>query len=249
MLSAPPLAISAVQPQAIAAHDISMIFHAKSGDFQALKGVNLDIEQGTIQLLMGPAGAGKTTLLSILAGMLTPTAGQVYWFGQDTTTLSKSALAKFRQDHIGFVFQDFNLLRALTAIENIEIALELKGIHGPAAHYQARVLLEQVKLGDKADRLPRDLSGGQQQRVAIARALAGNPTLFMADEPTASLDSYTGRTITELICELATAHHSTVIIVTHDHRIADVADRITYLEDGQLSVDRCQVPDLPRLQS
>ncbi|HBE35506.1 MAG TPA: ABC transporter ATP-binding protein, partial [Cyanobacteria bacterium UBA11368] len=150
-----------------------------------LKGIDWSIQKGSVQLLMGPSGSGKTTLLSVLAGLLTPTAGNVYLLGQDITKMSRSQLAKFRLENIGFIFQDFNLFPALTAAENVEVALNLKGIKGKAAKVEAQRLLEQVGLKDKANLKPSSLSGGQQQRVAIARALAGNPQLIMADEPTA----------------------------------------------------------------
>ncbi len=183
---------------------------------------------------MGPSGSGKTTLLSILAGMLTPTKGRINLLGQDITGLSRSRLARFRRENIGFIFQGFNLFPALTALENVETALDVKGIRGAGAKRQARSLLEEVGLADKAKQLPRDLSGGQKQRVAIARALAGNPKLIMADEPTAALDSKSGHAVIELLRQLAKEHDRTVLMVTHDPRIIDVADRVAYLEDGLL---------------
>jgi putative ABC transport system ATP-binding protein len=148
--------------------------------------------------------------------------------------MSRSQLAKFRLENIGFIFQGFNLFPALTAAENIEVALNLKGIRGRMARQQAQILLEQVGLADKAKNLPRDLSGGQKQRVAIARALAGNPQLIMADEPTAALDSHSGHAVIELLRQLAKEGGCTVLMVTHDSRIMDVADRVLHLEDGRL---------------
>ncbi|MEM9908805.1 MAG: ATP-binding cassette domain-containing protein, partial [Cyanobacteria bacterium P01_D01_bin.44] len=139
------------------------------------------------------------------------------------------------RDHIGFIFQDFNLFPALTATENIQLAIQIKGIKGIAAQEAAYDLLKQVGLGDKADRLPKDLSGGQKQRVAIARSLAGNPQIIMADEPTAALDSQSGQAVVELLQHLAKEKGCTVLIITHDPRITDAADRITYLEDGVIS--------------
>lgn len=199
-----------------------------------LKGIDWSISSGEIQLLMGPSGSGKTTLLSILAGLLTPEAGKVYLLGQEITRLSRAQLAKFRRQHIGFIFQNFNLFPALTAAENIEVVLNIKGIRGSKARYQAHTLLEQVGLGLYGNQRPRDLSGGQKQRVAIARALANNPQLIMADEPTAALDSQSGRNVIELLRRLAKEQGATVLIVTHDPRIIDVADRIACLEDGVL---------------
>jgi putative ABC transport system ATP-binding protein len=223
---------------AIAARDVEMVYHSGGDRFQALKGVSLKVNTGDIQLLMGPSGSGKTTFLSILAGILTPTAGSVKLLGEEITKLSKSELAEFRLRNIGFIFQGFNLFPALSALENVEVALNLKGIKGAKAHKQAMALLEQVGLGNKAKNLPRDLSGGQKQRVAIARALAGDPALIMADEPTAALDSQNGHAVIELLRQLAKERGRTVLLVTHDPRILDVADHVAYLEDGQLQADR-----------
>ncbi len=211
-----------------------MVLQSGQQRLQVLKNIDLEVQKGDIQLLMGPSGSGKTTLLSILAGLLTPTQGRVYLLGEEITRLSRSKLARFRRQHIGFIFQDFNLFPALTAIENLEAALNVKGISGRQARRQAHELLEHVGLGDKTKLLPRDLSGGQKQRVAIARALTGHPQLIMADEPTAALDSHSGHTVMELLRQLAKEEGCTVLMVTHDPRIMDVADRIAYLEDGIL---------------
>jgi putative ABC transport system ATP-binding protein len=218
----------------IAAQGVEMVFQSGSEGFPALKGVQLEVQKGDIQLLMGPSGSGKTTLLSILAGILTPTAGSVCLLGHEITHLSANKLAKFRLDNIGFIFQSFNLFPALTAAQNVELVLNLKGIKGRSAQEQAQVLLEQVGLGDKATSKPSDLSGGQKQRVAIARALTGNPQIIMADEPTAALDSRSGHTIISLLRSLAKEQGCTVLMVTHDPRIIDIADRVAYLEDGML---------------
>lgn len=222
---------------AIAACGVEMVYQSGGDQYQALSHVDISVRYGDIQLLMGPSGSGKTTLLSILAGILTPTAGSVRLMGQEITRLSSSKLSQFRLENIGFIFQGFNLFPALSAIENIEVALNLKGIRGKVARQQAMELLEQVGLADRANRQPRDLSGGQKQRVAIARALAGNPALIMADEPTAALDSHNGHAVIELLRSLAKEKGRTVLIVTHDPRIADVADHIAYLEDGILQSD------------
>lgn len=219
---------------AISARGVEMVFQSGRQSYQALGGIDLEIQPGQIQLLMGPSGSGKTTLLSILAGILTPTAGNVKLLGTDITRLTPKALAQFRLAHIGFVFQGFNLFPALTALENVELALQLHGIKGRTARLEAKLLLEQVGLADKMTFKPRDLSGGQKQRVAIARALAGQPELIMADEPTASLDSHSGHAVITLLHHLAKERQATVLIVTHDPRIMDVADRIAYLEDGKI---------------
>lgn len=222
---------------AIAAKGVEMTIQSGQQRLPILKGINWEIPKGSIQLLMGPSGSGKTTLLSILAGLLTPTKGSVYLLGQEITRMSRRKLANFRRQHIGFVFQDFNLFPAMTAIENIETALNVQGIRGRKAHSSARVLLEKVGLTDQAKQLPRQLSGGQKQRVAIARALAGHPQIIMADEPTAALDSHSGHTVMEILRQLAKEEGCTVLIVTHDPRIVDVADRVARMEDGVLRVE------------
>ncbi len=211
-----------------------MTFRSGTERYQALKNIDLDLQGGNVQLLMGPSGSGKTTLLSILAGIMTPTGGSVRLLGQEITTMTRSQLAKFRLDNIGFIFQGFNLFPALTALENVEVALNVKGIRKQAATKQAYALLEQVGLADKAKQLPRDLSGGQKQRVAIARALSADPQLIMADEPTAALDSQNGHAVIELLYRLAKEQHRTVLMVTHDPRIMDFADQVVHLEDGVL---------------
>ena len=220
--------------EAILVEGLEMTYQSGGEQFHALKQVNLTVQRGEIQLLMGPSGSGKTTLLSILAGMLAPTAGKVFLLGEEISGLSPRKLTKFRRDKIGFIFQGFNLFPALSAAENIEVALKLQGIRGRTARQQAMHLLEQVGLADKAKSLPRNLSGGQKQRVAIARALAGSPEAIMADEPTAALDSESGYAVTELLHRLAKEEGCTVLIVTHDPRITDIADRVAHLEDGQL---------------
>ena len=222
------------EASAIVAEGIEMTFELGKQRYQVLKGIDLVIKSGDIQLLMGPSGSGKTTLLSILAGLLTPTEGQVYLLGEEITRMSREKLAKYRLENVGFIFQGFNLFPALTAAENVELVLNYKGITRGVARKQAQLLLEQVELGSYANQKPSDLSGGQKQRVAIARALAGNPKLIMADEPTAALDSQSGHNVIQLLRTLAKEQGCTVLMVTHDPRIIDVADRVAYLEDGVL---------------
>jgi putative ABC transport system ATP-binding protein len=219
---------------AVEGRDLQMVYRTGNTRFTALKGVSLDLMPGEFLLLMGPSGSGKTTLVSILGGILTPTSGSVVAFGTQLTKLSSRGLARFRLDHIGFIFQGFNLFGALTARENVQLALDLQGTRGSAARTQSRSLLEDVGLADKASHLPRDLSAGEKQRVAIARALAGSPPLIMADEPTASLDSENGHHVTELLRALAKDRGCAVLTVTHDPRIIDCADRVLHLEDGVL---------------
>jgi len=235
-VAATALGSTHVKTNAIAARGVEMVFQSGAERFYALKDIDLDIQRGDIYLLMGPSGSGKTTLLSILAGILTPSRGSVHLLGQEITRMSRTQLAQFRLENIGFIFQGFNLFPALTVLENVELALKIKGIRGRAnRRQQAQDLLEQVGLPDKVRLLPRDLSGGQQQRVAIARALAGDPPLIMADEPTASLDSRSGHAVIELLRNLAKEGGRTVLMVTHDPRIMDVADRVVHLEYGMLN--------------
>jgi putative ABC transport system ATP-binding protein len=205
----------------------------------ALEGVDLDVLKGEVLLLMGPSGSGKTTLLSIMGCILRSSAGSVRIAGNEITDLSERELPRIRLRHVGFVFQAFNLFPTLSAEENVEVALELKGIRGARARREARDLLAQVRLADKCSVYPADLSGGQKQRVALARALAGNPEILLADEPTAALDSHTGRVVLELLCEMAHQQNRAVVIVTHDNRIVDLGDRLVRLEDGRVtSVER-----------
>ncbi|MEL6321858.1 MAG: ABC transporter ATP-binding protein [Cyanobacteria bacterium J06626_14] len=227
----PTEALQADRP-AIAVRDVSKDFHTGEHLYSVLKNITLDICEGDIQLLMGPSGSGKTTLLSIIAGILSPTSGHVELLGQAIHQLSRSELASFRRNHIGFIFQGFNLFPALTAVENIEVVLSMKGYGHAEGKEEARHLLSQVDLSHKGHLYPRDLSGGQKQRVAIARALAGKPPLIMADEPTAALDSNSGYAVISLLRALAKEEGATVLMVTHDPRIKDIADHIIYLEDG-----------------
>ena len=220
------------QETAIVASHLNLVYRNGGEEFNALQDVSLKVKSGEVHLLMGPSGSGKTTLLSILAGLLTPTSGQVNLLGEEITQLSRSRLAAFRLRHLGFIFQGFNLFPALTACENVEVAFHLKGVH--QARKQALELLDQVGLADRCNHRPQDLSGGQKQRVAIARALAGNPQIIMADKPTAALDSQNGHAVIKLLRDLAKTSGRTILIVTHDPRILDVADRVTDLEDGKI---------------
>jgi len=219
---------------AVSSRALEMIYRSGNTCVRALAHVSLDISPGEFLLLMGPSGSGKTTLVSILGGILTPTAGEVTAFGTRITSLSPRQRARFRLSSVGFVFQGFNLFGALTARENVQLALALKGLRNSAARASAVNLLDEVGLTGKAERLPRDLSAGEKQRVAIARALAGSPPLVLADEPTASLDADNGRMVTTLLRTLAKGRGCAVMTVTHDSRIMDVADRVVHLEDGAL---------------
>jgi len=219
---------------AISVRDVTKVYVEGANKLQVLHGVDFDVEQGEVVLLMGPSGSGKTTLLSIMGCILRATSGRVRIAGRDVTTLSERELPDVRLKHIGFVFQGFNLFPTLTVGENVELALDLKGIRGGRAKDEAGHLLDQVGLGAKYDAFPSDLSGGQKQRVAIARALAGSPGVILADEPTAALDSHSGRSVMEMMRELADKHGRGVVVVTHDSRVLEYGDRIVHMEDGRI---------------
>jgi len=219
---------------AISVHGVMKVFGEGTAAVRALDGVHLEVARGELVLLMGPSGSGKTTLLSVMGCILQPTSGSVRINGREVTGLGEQDLPAVRLEHIGFVFQGFNLFPTLTAAENVELALDLKNIRGREARRRARQLLEQVGLADKFQTYPADLSGGQKQRVAIARALAGEPSIVLADEPTAALDWSSGRAVIELLGKLAHERDRAIVLVTHDTRILEFGDRIVHIEDGRI---------------
>lgn len=223
-----------MQP-AIEVRGVTKTYTEGASSVTALRGVDLEIASGEMVMLAGPSGSGKTTLLSIIGCILSPTSGSVRLRGQEVSSLGEKQLPRVRLEHIGFVFQGFNLFPALTAGENIELMLDLKGVRGNQARTRAQELLEQVGLGQKYFSFPADLSGGQKQRVAIARALAGEPAIILADEPTAALDSVVGRKIIEIMRTLAHDHGRAVVIVTHDPRVLALGDRVIRIEDGVIA--------------
>jgi putative ABC transport system ATP-binding protein len=196
--------------------------------------VSLELEPGKFFILMGPSGSGKTTLLMLMGCLLRPTSGAVYLFDRKVSGLGEAELPRVRRDNVGFIFQGFNLFPALTALENVEATLNLKGLRGEAARGKARELLGHIGLGKRLHHLPEDLSGGEKQRVAVARALAGNPPIILADEPTGQLDSKTGRLIVEVLKDLAHNEGRLIFMVSHDTRILGLADRIFTIDDGHL---------------
>ena len=198
----------------------------------AVRGVSLAVEPGEIVLIMGPSGSGKTTLLSMMGALLKPTEGSIHLDGTDISALSEGRLPDIRLRQFGFVFQDFNLLSALSALENVAIVAELAGLNGRVARAKATALLTELGLGDRLSFLPEKLSGGEKQRVAIARALINDAALILADEPTANLDSKIGHEIMRLLRRIAKEQGRSVVIVSHDQRIRDIADRVLWLEDG-----------------
>jgi len=213
------------------AHEIKKTFQQGKQSVQVLNGISLGLERGEIVTLEGPSGSGKTTLLSILGCILTPTVGKIMIEGSETDT---RRLAGIRKKSIGFVFQQFNLFPALTALENVEYALNIKGMKGPEANREASRSLDSVGLAERKSFLPRDLSGGQKQRVAVARALAGNSAIVLADEPTANLDSHTGMQILALFRDLAKQENRALLIVTHDSKVREISDRVLRIRDGLL---------------
>ena len=200
---------------------------------QAVRGIDLEVRRGEVVLIMGASGSGKTTLLSMLGAMLRPTSGRVEVDGVDLATLPESKLPEFRTRRFGFVFQDFNLLSALSAEENVEFALNLSGVTGRRARERAGRLLDGLGLAGRRRFRPDKLSGGEKQRVAIARALANEPAVILADEPTANLDSKIGHEIARLLRRIASEERRSVVIVSHDGRLKEIADRVLWMEDGQ----------------
>lgn len=220
----------------IDAKNMSKVYGKGRTAVKAVNDVTLHIEKGEVVLIMGPSGSGKTTMLLILGGLLKPDRGSVMLDDKDITKLSERQLPSVRVENFGFVFQKPRLLSSLTALENVEAALNLAGEKGEDARSYAKELLEGLGLRKRLNHLPDELSGGEQQRVAIARALANDPAIILADEPTANLDSKTGRKIVKLLREIAKEEERSIVIASHDPRIKEFTDRILWLEDGKLSV-------------
>lgn len=224
-MTAPPLRLDGV----------TKVFGQGDGAVHAVEAVSLSVAAGEIVLVQGPSGSGKSTLLAMCGGLLRPTAGSVWLDGTELTSLSERELPAIRLQRVGFVFQSAHLLANLTAAENVKVVVEATGARPAQAANRARELLVGLRLEQRLDALPEQLSGGERQRVAIARALANDPPLLLADEPTANLDSRTGYQLMHTLELLAKERGKTVVAVTHDHRIEDVADRLLWLEDGELT--------------
>ena len=214
--------------------NLSKIFQRDSFSVAALEDINLDVMDGEFLCLMGPSGSGKTTLLNIIAGIDRPTAGQLRVLGEDVATLSEDALATWRNVHVGFVFQTFNLIPVLTAYENVELPLLLTKLSSAERKEHVLTALKLVGLADRVDHYPRQLSGGQEQRVAIARAIVTDPTLVMADEPTGDLDAHSADEVLDILSRLNRDFKKTILMVTHDPRAAHHATVVRHLEKGQL---------------
>ena len=209
-------------------------YHMGKTDVAALSGVNLEIEDGEMVAIMGPSGSGKSTLMHLIGALDQPDEGSIRFGKQDVSKQSRNVLAELRGKHIGFVFQSFNLIATLTALENVELPMMYQGVTRKDRLTKARKLLEQLGVNDRADHLPTELSGGEQQRVAIARALVNDPDLLLADEPTGNLDSKTGKQIMELLAKLNEEQGMTVVLVTHDPTIASYAQRTIHIFDGKV---------------
>jgi putative ABC transport system ATP-binding protein len=237
-------AIGGCRPEAaICTRAVTRDFQAGQQTITVLHGIDLDIRAGELTFLVGESGSGKTTLISIMCGILWPTQGEVKVFGTDIYELSDSDLVEFRLQNIGFIFQQYNLIPSIDAANNAAVPLIAQGMDRLEARERAVAMLEKLNIGDQADKLPRQLSGGQQQRVAIARALVHEPRLVVCDEPTAALDASSGRRVMDLLRDVAVADDRACIIVTHDNRIFDLADRILVLEDGRITHDGKDMPE------
>jgi len=212
---------------------ITRRFGSGGTEVVAVRDISLEVMPGEVILIMGPSGSGKTTLLSMLGGLLKPSEGRVRIGDAELTQLSERQLPNVRLDHIGFIFQAFNLLSALTGLDNVALVAQLDRVSRKEARQRAKVLLEQLGLGHRLHFLPEKLSGGEKQRVAIARALVNEPDIILADEPTANLDSQHGHETMRMLRRIAKEEKRSVIIVSHDQRIKDIADRIFWLEDGE----------------
>jgi putative ABC transport system ATP-binding protein len=235
---------------AVVCQSVTKSFGQENNQVLVLRGVDLEVPFGEMSLLVGPSGCGKTTLLSVIAGLLDTTGGELEVLGQDMTRLSGSAAVRFRRKNLGFVFQQYNLLPALTAAENAAVPLLAAGVKRKQAVEKGRALLGQLGMAERADTLPNQLSGGQQQRVAMARALIHEPRLLVCDEPTSALDAETGHAVMELLRDVAVRDERAVIVVTHDSRVFDFADRIAYMNDGQIvKTDSRRQTETPALTS
>ncbi|RPJ23343.1 MAG: ABC transporter ATP-binding protein [Desulfobacteraceae bacterium] len=207
----------------------------------ALRGVDLEVRQGELLMLVGPSGCGKTTLISVVAGILDHDEGECLVFQRDLRGMGQTKKTRYRGQNVGFVFQAYNLLPTLTALENVSVPLLILGVPRKEAHKRAKDILEQVGLADRMFASPAQLSGGQQQRVAIARALIHGPKLIVCDEPTSALDAETGHRVMEVLRDSALSSERALIIVTHDNRIFNFADRIARMEDGRIVSVESQV--------
>lgn len=225
--------VSQVQGETLQIAHVTKRYGSGATEVTAVRDVSLSVSPGEVVLIMGPSGSGKTTLLSMLGALLKPTEGAIQLNGTTLSALAENRLPDIRLKQFGFIFQDFNLLSALTALENVAIVAELAGSKSREARRKAASILTEFGLSERLNFLPEKLSGGEKQRVAIARALVNDPKLILADEPTANLDSKIGHEIMRLLRHIAKEQGRSVVIVSHDQRIKDIADRVLWLEDGE----------------
>jgi putative ABC transport system ATP-binding protein len=214
----------------ISTRDLSKIYHMGEVSVEALRDATLDIYEGEFVVILGPSGSGKSTLLNIIGGMDTPTHGKVIFRGQELGDLDDNGLTRYRRENIGFIFQFYNLLPNLTARENVELVTDMS-----ADPLDVMEVLEKVGLKERADHFPSQLSGGEQQRVAVARAVAKNPEMLLCDEPTGALDNVTGRVVLKVLKEINQSLGKTVLVITHNAAIAEMADRVLYLSNGRIA--------------
>jgi putative ABC transport system ATP-binding protein len=219
----------------IVVKDLMRVYRTGKSEVIALRGLNLNVNDNEIIAIMGPSGCGKTTLLNLIGGLDRPTAGSILVDGQNIVNFQDSELVRFRREDVGFVFQFFNLVPTLTTYENIELPMRLAGKPGPLRKKRVEELLELVNMKERAEHKPDELSGGEQQRVALATALANDPKVILADEPTGELDTKTGREVLQLFKTLRDKYNKTEIIVTHDQRISEFADRSLTIIDGLIT--------------
>jgi len=212
--------------------DVHKVYHLKGEEVHALQGINLEIPHGEYLSVMGPSGSGKTTLFNMIGGIDRPTKGDIFIDGVDLSKIPSKAMAWLRCRKIGYIFQTFNLIPVLTAMENVALPMTFLGVPKAERQQRAAELLTVVGLGDRLDHRPTELSGGQQQRVAIARSLANNPAIILADEPTGNLDLNTGFAIVQLLYRLKAERGTTIICATHDLKMIDISDRVVFLRDG-----------------
>jgi putative ABC transport system ATP-binding protein len=219
----------------IVTEKLSKVYNiGKRSEFYALKDVDMRVEKGELAAIMGPSGSGKSTLLNLISCLDTPTSGKVYLEGVDVGKLSEGQRARIRREKIGFVFQQFNLMKNMTAYENIELPMKLLGLHNKERHERVKILLKTVGLESKGNNKANELSGGEQQRIAIARSLANQPNIILADEPTGNLDKKSGENIINLLLDLNKKENKTIVIITHDAGIAAKCRRVIRIEDGKI---------------
>lgn len=221
----------------ISVRDLRKVYHVGTEKVVALGKINLEIEQGEICCILGTSGSGKSTLLNIMAGLEKPSRGKIIINGQDITGMNEKQLVMFRRENVGFIFQSYNLMPGMTALDNVAMPLMFRGVDKKKRQKEAKKMLKAVGLEKRAKHRPTQMSGGQQQRVGIARAFVSRPKIVFADEPTGNLDSHTTKEVMEIIVNIAREHNETLILVTHDREIAAYADRIVHILDGNIQND------------